>query len=429
MTNEDTDDIDDAVRHEASTRRDPRERERAGGRRGNERRERTRRECVKYGGAVVVGGLLAGCTGDTGSQSTPTAEPSSAGADTVTATGTTTEDPSYTVTMEPVGTVEFDGVPGTVAPFTADYIDMMVALGHGDAAESIWYRGRYKTIHYEDLDGVSIDLDGLTQLWNDGISKEPFYEIDADLHLIDPHALTDWFQAWDQRDVDEVRENVAPFIGNVIFRRTDSWHDYRYYSLYEAFEKVAEVFQERARFEAIRSMHEDLVATVQSRLPAPDERPNAALVFGGTEPEKFTPYRLSGNGANKEHFHTLGLSDAFSGTGIDGLSTSDTGTIDYEALLEIDPDSLLVRYHEQGLTREEFESSVVEYMEDHEVGSQLTAVRDDRVFRGGPIYSGPLHNLFMIERYATGYFPEQFGEDRLFDRDRLATIITEGVEE
>jgi len=331
--------------------------------------------------------------------------------------------------MEPVGTVEFDSVPQSVAPFTADYIDMMVALGHGDAAESIWYRGRYKTIHYDELDGVSIDLDSLTELWNDGVPKEPFYAIDADLHLIDPHALTDWLQAWEQDDLEEIRDQVAPFIGNVIFRRTDDWHDYRYYSLYEAFEKVADIFRERARFEAITSIHDDLVATVQSRLPAPDERPNAALVFGGQQPEEFTPYRLSGNGANKEHFRTLGLSDAFSGTGVDGLSTSNSGTIDYETLLEVNPDSLLIRYHRTGLTRQEFEDEVVSYMREHALGSQLTAVQNDRVFRGGPIYSGPLHNLFMIERYARGYFPEVFPEEELFDRDRLATIITEGVEQ
>ncbi|WP_324760632.1 ABC transporter substrate-binding protein [Haloarcula montana] len=387
----------------------------------NHERQATRRDTLKYGGAVIGGSLLAGCTGGSGSESTPTGETATA--------GTTTGQQGYSVTMEPVGTVEFESVPETIAPFTADYIDMLVALGQADTAQSIWYRGRYKTIHYEQLAGVSIDLDDLTQLWNDGISKEPFYEIDADLHLIDPNALTDWFQAWGQQDLAEIRGNVAPFLGNVIFRRTDAWHDYRYYSLYEAFEKVAEVFQERARFEAIEAMHADLVATVQSRLPAPDDRPNAALVFGGKAPEEFSPYRLSGNGANKEHFHTLGLSDAFAGTDIDGLSTSDTGTIDYEALLEVDPDSLLVRYHETGLTREAFEDAVVSHLEDHEIGSQLTAVQNDRVFRGGPIYSGPLHNLFMIERYAKGYFPELFPEDELFDRDRLARIITEGVDD
>jgi iron complex transport system substrate-binding protein len=406
----------------------------------------TRRDYLKYSAILGGGGLLAGCSGDeatptdgtSGGGETPTetltptpeptATPDEGSAETRHDSGTATPDQSYSVTMEPVGTVEFDAVPESIAPFTADYIDMLVALGHGDAVESIWYRGRYKTLHYDELDGVSIDLDGLTQLWNDGVPKEPFYEMDADLHLMDPHALTDWFQAWDDSDRSEIRDNVAPFLGNVIFRRTDSWHDYRYYSLYEAFEKVAEVVQERERYEAIRSIHDELVATVQARLPAPDDRPNAALVFAGEQPEEFSPYRLSGNGANKEHFRTLGLADAFAGTGVDGLSTSDTGTIDYETLLEVDPDSLLLRYHRRGKNRAEFEDSVLSYMRDHPIGSKLTAVQEDRVYRGGPIYSGPLHNLFMIERYATGYFPEAFDEDELFDRDRLASIVTDGVE-
>jgi len=385
----------------------------------------TRRDYMKYGGAVVGGGLLAGCAGDSDTSNTPTSGDKATETDTTTAT----QDSSYSVTMEPVGTVEFDEVPESVAPFTADYIDMMIALGHADTVESIWLQARYKTIHYDELPGVSIDLDGLTELWNDGVSKEPFYEMDADLHLIDPNALTTWFDVWDQEDLEEVRDNVAPFMGNVIFRRTDSWHDYRYYSLYDAFEKVAEILQERERFEAIKSVHEELVAYVSARLPAPDDRPNAALVWGGEQPDVFYPYRLSGNGANKEHFRTMGLSDAFAETGVDGLSTSDTGSIDYETLLEVDPDSLLIRTHGRGLTREEFETRVIDHIEDHEVGSELTAVQEGRVFRGGPIYCGPLHNLFMIERYAQGYFPGEFTEDELVDRERLARVITDGVEE
>ncbi|WP_367175127.1 ABC transporter substrate-binding protein [Haloarcula rubripromontorii] len=389
----------------------------------------TRRDIVKSGGALALGGLFAGCLSDSGQESSA-AESNDTPTDT--GAGGTEAEPStsneaYSVTMEPVGTVEFDSVPETIAPFTADYIDMLVALGHGDAVQSIWYRGRYKTLHYEELDGVSIDLDGLTQLWNDGVSKEPFYEMDADLHLIDPNALIDWLGAWDQSDLTEIRENVAPFLGNLIFRQTDDWHDYRYYSLYEAFEKVAAMVQEQARFEAIRSIHDELVETVQARLPAPADRPNAALVFAGEEPEEFTPYRISGNGANKEHFQTLGISDAFADTGVEGYSGSES--LDYETLLEIDPDSLLLRYHREGKTREEFENSVLAYMKDHEVGSQLRAVQNDRVFRGGPIYTGPLHNLFMIERYAKAYFPDEFTETHLFDRAHLAEIITEGISE
>jgi iron complex transport system substrate-binding protein len=235
----------------------------------------TRRDYMKYGSAVIGGGLLAGCTGSNGGDSTQTDTPTEETTDRETETP---EDTSYSVTMEPVGTVDFNAVPQSIAPFTADYIDMLVALGHGDAVESVWLQARYKTRHYQELDGVSVDLDGLTELWNDGVSKEPFYEMDADLHLMDPNTLTNWFQVWDQSDLDEIRENVAPFLGNVIFRRTDDWHDYRYYTLYEAFEKVAQIVQERERFEAIKEIHDELVADVQARLPAPDDRPNAALI-------------------------------------------------------------------------------------------------------------------------------------------------------
>ena len=385
----------------------------------------TRRTALKYGGAVATAGLLAGCTGGEGANSGTAQEATATAGTAASGTDTATADDGYEVSMEPVGTVAFDEVPASIAPFTADYIDMLVALGHADAVESIWFRGRYKTRHYENLDGVSMDLDDLTQLWNDGVSKEVFYEMDADLHLMDPNALTDWLGAWEEDDVTEIRETVAPFLGNLIFRRTDDWHDYRYYSLYEAFEKVAAVVQEHERFEAIRSIHDDLVADVRSRLPPESERPDAALVFAGTEPDEFTPYRIDGAGANKEHFRALGISDAFAGTGVEGYSGSES--LDYEALLEIDPDSLLLRYHEEGMSREEFEDTVVAYMKDHDVGSQLTAVRNDRVFRGGPIYAGPLHNLFMIERYAQAYFPDEFTEDELFDHDALAGIVTDGV--
>jgi iron complex transport system substrate-binding protein len=74
-------------------------------------------------------------------------------------------------------------------------------------------------------------------------------------------------------------------------------------------------------------------------------------------------------------------------------------------------------------SREEFEKSVLSHMQEHPIGSQLTAVQEERVFRGGPIYSGPLHNLFMIERYAKGYFPDEFTEDQLFDRQQISDII------
>ncbi|MFC7057903.1 ABC transporter substrate-binding protein [Halovenus salina] len=379
----------------------------------------TRRDFVKGGGALVAGGLLAGCSDDSG-ESTPT--------DTATEAETeedvTTTDQSHTVTMEPVGELTFESVPESATVYNPDYIDMMVALGHGDAAESVWYKDRYVTRHYDNLEGVSMDPSGLTQLYSDGISKELFYELDSDLHLMDPNLLINNYDNIERSDVEELKTEIAPFFGNAIFRRTDDWHTHRYYTLYEAFEKVAAVFQESERYDAIRSVHDDIVTDIQARVPGPDKRPNAALLWQGeNEPETFYPYRLSGMGANKEHFHTLGITDAFSGTGLEGLSTSDRGTIDYETLLEVDPDSILLRGHGDK-SRQEFRDTVLSYMQSHSVAAQLTAVKNEMVFRGGPIYAGPLHNLFLLERFAKSFFPETFIEERLFDHQRVADIVT-----
>jgi len=380
----------------------------------------TRRDYVKYGGAVVGGSLLAGCTGQSDSDSTP--NETSAG-DQSTAETSTETDGSYTVEMAPVGEVQFEQPPERVTHYFPDYADMAVALGHGDSILSMGLPSRFHTSHYDELDGVSVDADSLTRLSDNGIDKELFYELDGDLHLIDPQWLiNNGSFNLGESDLQEVGDNVAPFIGNTIFRRTDEWHDYRYYTLYEAFEKVAQIHQEEEKFTRLKQFHDEFIARVQTDLPPADDRPNALLTFAaGNEPEAFYPYRLSDQGANKKQFRDLGVDDALADTGVEGLSTTDRGQIDYETMLEVDPDSILVRGHEDK-SREEFEDSVLAFMKDHETASELTAVQNDMVFRGGPIYSGPLHHLFLTERYARLYFPEVYSGE-LFDRTRVADII------
>ena len=368
----------------------------------------TRRTVLKTGAGLAVGGALAGCASDGESGENGT------------------EDGSYTVEMAPAGEVSFEEPPEAVTHYFPDYGDMAVALGHGDSILSMGLPSRFHTDHYDELDGVSVDTGSLTKLNGKGgnIDKETFYSLDGDLHMIDPQWLVN-NTAFGLKadDVEELEKQVAPFIGNTIFRRTDGWHSYRYYSLYEAFEKVAKVHQERERFESLKSFHDEFIASVQADLPPADSRPNALLTFAASnEPEKFYPYRVSDEGTNKKHFHDLGITDALAGTGVEGLSTTDRGQIDYETMLQVDPDSILVRGHE-GKSRAEFETTVLSFMHDHETASELTAVQNGNVFRGGPIYAGPLHNLFLTERYATGYFPEAFSGE-LFDRDELAGIIT-----
>ncbi len=140
----------------------------------------TRREYVKYGSAVVTGGLLAGCTESGGSGS-----PSSA-----TETENETNAPgSYSVTMKPVGTVEFEEVPERWFAYTGDYADMGVALGRADGLSAIGVRARFGSHLYEELPGVSVEKAELTELYQEGTGKELFYELDADVHVIDPNFM------------------------------------------------------------------------------------------------------------------------------------------------------------------------------------------------------------------------------------------------
>jgi iron complex transport system substrate-binding protein len=397
----------------------------------------TRRTFLRGTAAAALGTTaIAGCVsddqsgdggdgGDSTETSTPelTATPTESGEGGDKSTETPSETP-YDVTMAPAGTVTFESVPETWESYFPGYADMGVALGQADGLSAVGFKSRYHIGYYDELDGVSVDKESITQLYDGGIDKELYYELDNDVHLTDPQWLTqNQFFGLSESDVETVGEEVGPFIGNTIFRRTDSWHDYRYYTMYEAFEKVAEIFQETERFRAFKSLHDEVIASVQADLPSADQRPNGLLCFAGSdEPETFSPYRLTDQGTNKKHFHDLGIGDALTGTGIDGLSTNDRGEIDYETMLNVDPEVLFVRGHE-GKTREEFESTVLAFMEDHSVASALTAVQNGDVYRGGPIYQGPIQNLFLTERFATLLFPDTFS-GQLFDRDELAGIIT-----
>ncbi|MFD1588689.1 ABC transporter substrate-binding protein [Halorientalis brevis] len=338
---------------------------------------------------------------------------------------------SYTVQMAPVGKVTFESVPKQWIAYDGAFADMAVALGQADGITGIGYKDRYYTYVYEGLDGVSVDEQTLTENnlldGNSTIPKEALLGLQNDVHLMDPQMLLNWF-GWKQEDVEQIENNAGPFFGNLIFRREDEWHDYRYYTLYEAFHKVAKVFKAEDRYRQFETYHDEFITKLQTKMPSADQRPNVLLVYAASdEPTEFSPYRLNDKGTSKKQWHDLGVSDALAGTGITGLSTTNRGKIDYETMLEVDPDVVMVRGHERK-SAQEFRNTVLSFMRDHEVASQLTAVQNGRVYRGGFLHQGPIQNFFLTERAAQQLYPDVFGEvtsDRqLFDRSRIASIVT-----
>ncbi len=365
---------------------------------------------------MIGSGLLAGCSGTNGT-ATPTEDTATESA-TPTDSATATPDDGYSVTMTPVGEVEFDDVPEDWLPYTGDYADMGVALGQADGLQGIGLKARYGSHYYAELPGVSVDESELTALYDGGTDKEIFYEVDADVHTIDPNFMINRL-GWSDADVAEVSENAAPFVGNTTFSRAYDWHDYDYYSLYGAFEKMAELFQQRERYEAFAALHDEVIANVEERLP--EERPDVALLYpAGIPPESFYPY-LIGEGSQAKQWRDLGVGDALDQHGVTDAQAGG-GTVDFETLLEIDPDALAIRLQGE-ITESYFDENIRQPLADHEVASELTAVQNDRVIYGGLTYQGPIIHLFQLEAAAQGLYPDTFGGEQLFDRQRVADIV------
>ncbi|MDQ2055687.1 ABC transporter substrate-binding protein [Halobellus sp. H-GB7] len=378
----------------------------------------TRRDYLRYGAGVVTAGLLAGCSGGSGSDTTDTATPETAAADTESATATPEGSESYSVEIVPVGEVTFESVPETWVANNGSWADMGIALGL-EAPKGVWLPSRYHTQYYDEIPGVSVDKDGITKLWGDGgVGKEQFHALDADVHVFDPNFLLNR-GTWEQTDVDELRNQVGPIFGNSIFSRNYTWHDdYRYYTLYEAFEKLAQVFQRTDRYEAFEQIHEDFQANLAPVVPGRSERPSAAVVWGGgDQPEKFYPYVID-EGTSFKHLNDLKVKDALANTEVKDFHSS-RGSIDFETLLEVDPEVLLVRGQE-AKTATEFQDTVVAFMENHNIASELTAVSNGDVYRAGPLYQGPITNLLVTERLAGTLYDV---DEELFDKQRVADVV------
>jgi iron complex transport system substrate-binding protein len=391
------------------------------------RGEPTRRDCVKYGGAVVGGGLLSGCAGD--------ADPGTTTEETGTTASTPTA-PSYEACIEPAGCVTFEAVPETYVVNNGEWADMAFALGQreGFLTSTNMIPGFLFEPFGLDVPPLS-ETESLSAVnWD----KEVFYELDPDVILMDPNYMhaTGWDDSWDEADTEEIRQNVAPFFGNNILRRRE-WHDYEFYTLYEAFERLADLFRERDRYEALAEVHTAVQDEVQSRLPPADERPEIALINSASDPNEgtFYPMHTQVEGVELKPYRDLDVHSAFPD------SMVEAGTIDYEELLDVDPEIIVVHWgigttgDGDRFSPDAFHERYVAPMEADAVGQQLTAVQNGTVYPGAFGSQGPLVNLLQTEMVAQQMYPEAFGEfdptafpdvpeeRRLFDRQRVREIV------
>ncbi|ELY98968.1 ABC transporter substrate-binding protein [Natrialba aegyptia] len=378
----------------------------------------TRRDTLKYGTTLAAGSVLAGCS-DLVGQDDPTQRNDDRG--------------SYEACIEPVGCLSLEEVPETWMAITGPWADMAIALGQRDGFQPA---GWYPPAYVFDRVGVDWPTDVVAPYSDGKWDKEFFYERNPDVFLTDPNYLPGNDSSWDESDTQELVDTVAPVFGNNIVRRRE-FHDYELPSLYEAFDRLADLFQERERYEAFARVNEEMQADIRARLDAASERPEIGLVNFGSSPSegRFSPMTISSEGVEMKQYRDLGITSAFSDESADG------GEIDYERLLETDPE-LLVVHSGVRLTTEDgefdgeaFVDQFVTPILEHPVGSQLTAARERNIYPGGSFQQGPITNLFQTELAARQLVPTEFGEfdpeqfpdvpedEQLFDRQEVADII------
>ncbi|ELZ24637.1 hypothetical protein C477_00465 [Haloterrigena salina JCM 13891] len=382
--------------------------------------EPTRRDALKYGGALATTVSLAGCSELVGRDGTGDSEPS--------------EGETYSVTMAPSGTVEFERPPENVLTILPHHADMALAAGHGDAVSSMLYNPEYNDTIWnaflERLDGVAVDWADLPGTWDP--DKEYLYELESDLHLADP-AYMSIMGGWGTDDIEEIGETVAPWFGNTFSNANKEppaeWADrYEYYTLWEIFERVARVFQAEARYEALADVHAEMLATIEANLPPEDERPSVAMIILNQSEDSMYVYALNEPGFLTAHTRPLGATDVFA-------DVPTESTVDYEAFIKADPDIVLCL---AGMSEARHVTKTRERLADDPTTASVSAVENGRIHTQGGRNQGPIMNLFQTEMAAKQLYPDVFGEwptytegpypeipadEQLFDRDRVADII------
>lgn len=386
----------------------------------------TRREYVTYGGAAVGGSLLAGCAGQSDSGSSQT-ETDTGVESTATETATPAND-SYSVTMSPTGTVEFDTPPSSAVCFDDTWLDHLVALGQADALEGIARPDSPYLGFYEELPGVSVDRGELTAIFgDDSIDREVLYELDPDVFHIDPIQATRG-GGLDEADVAELSDNVAPFLANrfSLYNDFDGDAEYEFYTLWELSAKLANAYQVSDRSAALKAVYDEMVADIDAGLPPESERPTVALT-GYYKGVFYSQPALNSAGYGRAQYRPAKATDAYEDYPEHQGFGAQHGM---ELLLEIDPDVIVQANSLPPL-------GLVDEVKNGEVeGSQgLTAVENDRIYYGSLAFQGPVLALFQTEMFVKQMYPEQFGEwpgvdesipeaERLFDRQRVADIIS-----
>ena len=349
----------------------------------------------------------------------------------------------YSVTMSPVGTIQFQRPPERIVTQDANYNDMLVAVGCDHGLIATGYENNFFNGFYEQLSGVKIAINPEILIYLSGqtgnmFDKELLYQLHADIHHIDPLQLMS-SRSWSRANVEEIARNVAPFFANRYSRENiyPGKEPYEFYTVWELADKVAQVYRRPNRIAKLKEVGDAMIRAIKAKLPPPEKRPKIGLIYYGHG--RITPYSLLHGGFGQAQYVAVGARDAFTEANIStyGEAGGRGAAMDLEGLLAINPDVLIMPLAIYGApgsgrgARAAYEQLLK--LQENPLGKRLKAFHNKQVYPGGTPLQGPVFYIFQIEMAAKQIYPDIFGpyrddqkyppEEQLFDRALITKIL------
>jgi iron complex transport system substrate-binding protein len=142
-----------------------------------------------------------------------------AGADREGREGRETGSDRYSVTLAPAGNLLLRTPPERFVAHRATEAEIALALGRGDGLVAMFGRPFLvdtQRLFYRQIPDFEPDLSNVRPLpLADRVDDELFYELDADLHMVDPrYPVGQW--GWAVDDLRTLVQKTGPFVGNFI---------------------------------------------------------------------------------------------------------------------------------------------------------------------------------------------------------------------
>ena len=223
------------------------------------------------------------------------------------------EEKGYFVEMSPVGNIHFYKIPNKILTVQETYNDILIAFRKDGGIKGVSSIDKFFEEFYIDLKLTpNFKKNEIIQIstGRNTYDKEIFYSINADIHHIDPVALS-MTKGWKQSDIDEISKNIGPFFANrysIENKKPSHLKNYKFYTLNELTLKFGEVYKKEQVAKKLNEFTEKLIKRIKSKLPKENNK-KIAIVYLCRK--GIVPFDSTSDGYGLSQYKILKCKDAF----------------------------------------------------------------------------------------------------------------------